>query len=191
MAATMSIYLDTGGSDATPGFETDVDALSPNLRFKVADNSVIDTANPIPIPAAGTNYSYWKSVYLFCDNADSHTMDNLKFYSDGSNTFGTGVGLVVGEQFPVKNSGSDAGYEVADTAAELSANHSGISSVVDVFTKSSGSPLSGPTISESGSAIDAANETSNYLVFQMTVADTASPGELPVDETLTIQYDEA
>jgi len=191
VAATVSIYFDFGGSDGTPGTEQDVDALGPpNLRFKVADDATIDTNDPIPIPASGTGYSYWKQIYLYCDNPDGNSIDNLRFYSDGVNSFGTGVDLKVAEQFPTKTSISDAGYEVANEASEMSSAHSGVTSVVSVFDKSEGSPLSGPSIGESGGVIDAAGETSNYLVLQMTVADTASPGELPVDETLTIKYDE-
>lgn len=194
MVATVSIYFSFGGTDGTPGTEQDVDGLGPpNIRFKVADNATIDTADPIPIPGAGTNYSYWKQIYLYCDLPDGNSLDNLKFYSDGTNSFGTGVDLMVGGQFPVKNSGASTGYEVADTTDEMvsgTANHSGITSSASVFTYDSGSPLTGPTISEAGSVIDATGETSNYLVFQMNVASTASPGELPVDETLTIQYDE-
>jgi hypothetical protein len=195
MVATMSIYYDFGGTDTTPGTEQDVDALGPpQIRFKLADNATIDTNNKLVVPAAGTNYSYWKQIYLYCDNADGNTIDNLKFYMDGANSFGTGVSLMVGDEFPTKNSGSDAGYEVAtgsgDSGDEMVAAHASLSGSTDAFTYTSGAPLSGPSISEGGSAIDAAGESSNYLVFQMNIASTAAPGALPVDETATIQYDE-
>lgn len=194
MVATMSIYLDTGGSDNSPANEDDIDGLGPpNLRFKLADNSTIDTNNKLVIPAAGTNYSYWKQCYLYCDAADGNTMDNLKTYADGSNSFGTGVDVQIGLQFPEKNSGSSAGYDAAagsgDSGEELT-THTDITTKASIFNYSSGSPLSGPSISEGTGEIDAATETSNYIVLQMDVADTASPGELPVDETFTIQYDE-
>jgi len=167
----------------------------PNLRFKLADNATIDANNKLVIPAAGTNYSLWKQIYLYCDNADSHTLDNLKFYSDGTNSFGTGVDLQVGLQFPTKNSGASTGYELptltGDSGDEMVAGHTVITSKASVFDYTSAAPLTGPTISEAGNVINAAGETSNYLVLQMDVASTAGPGELPVDETLTIQYDEA
>jgi len=102
--------------------------------------------------------------------------------------------LKVGEQFPTKNSGSDAGYEVAtgtpgDSGDEMVAAHAGLSSSVDAFGKTQGSPLSGPSISEAGNIIDAVGETTDYLALQMEVDDTASPGDL-ANETLTFQYDE-
>jgi len=194
MAAQLSVYLDFGGADGSPATEQDIDALGPpNLRFKTADDAAIDGNNPIPIPAAGTKYSYWKQIYLHCDAAPDTQIDNIRFYTDGGG-FGTGITLKVGEQFPTKNSGSDAGYEVAtgtpgDSGDEMVANHAGLTSSVNAFSKTQASPLSGPSISEAGNVIDAVGETSDYLVLQMEVDDTASPGDL-ADETLTFQYDE-
>jgi len=194
MVAAFSVYFDFGGSDGTPGTEQDVDALGPpTLRFKTNDNATIDSNDPVPIPAAGTNYSYWKQVYLYCDTAPDTQVDNVKFYTDGSD-FGTGITLNVGDEFPTKNNASDAGYEVATgtsgtTGDEVTANHAGVTGVTDAFTFTSGSPLSGPTISEDGSIINAIGETTNYLVFQLAVTSTATPGNKS-NETLTFQYDE-
>lgn len=194
MVAVFNVYFDFGGSDTAPGTQQNTDGLGPpRVRFKTNDNATIDAVDPIPIVAGQTKYSYWKHIYLKCATAPAVQVDNVKFYTDGGG-FGTGITLNVGEQFPVKNSGSSAGYEVADgtpgdTGAEVVAGHGGITSVVSAFGKTSGSPLVGPSISESGSIINAINETTNYLVFQMAVIDTASPGNLD-DETLTFQYDE-
>jgi|APSaa5957512535_1039671.scaffolds.fasta_scaffold55736_2 hypothetical protein len=194
MVGAVSVYFDTAGSDTAPGAETDIDALGPpTLRMKTNDNTTIDSADPVPIPSAGTTYSYWKQVYLYCDTAPDTSIDNLKFYSDGTG-FGTGITLNVGDEFPTKNSGSDAGYEIAtgtsgSTGDEVTANHASVTGVTDVFSFTSGSPLSGPTISEDSSIINAIGETSNYLVLQLAVTSTATPGN-KTDETLTIQYDE-
>lgn len=194
MVAAFSVYFDHGGSDTAPGTSTDVDALGPpTLRFKTNDNATIDAVDPIPIPAAGTNYSYWKHIYLKCDTAPDTQVDNIKFYTDGAG-FGTGITLNVGLQFPTKNNASSAGYEVATgtpgtTGDEFVAAHASISSSADAFTYTSGSPLSGPTISEDGNIINSINETTNYLVLQMAVINTATPGN-KTNETLTFQYDE-
>lgn len=194
MVATFSIYYDHGGSDTAPGTSTDVDDLGPPaIRFKTNDNSTIDSVDPVPIPTSGTNYSYWKQIYLRCDTAPDTQVDNLKFYTDGTG-FGTGITLNVGLQFPTKNSGSSAGYEVATgtpgtTGDEVVAGHASISSVASAFGYNVGSPLSGPTISEDSSIINAIGETSNYLVFQIAVINTATPGN-KTNETLTLQYDE-
>ena len=188
MAADLSVYFDFGGTDNNPATEQDTDGLGPpNIRFKQADNATIDTNNPIPIPAAGSEYSRWKQLYLYCDTAPSTQVDNIKFYTDGTG-FGTGITMNVGDQFPVKNSGSNAGYDVSD-ADEIMTNHTDITSMTDAFTYTSGAPLSGPTISEAGAIIDGIGETTNYLVLNMAVGSTASPGDL-ANETLTLQYDE-
>ena len=94
----------------------------------------------------------------------------------------------VGDQFPLHSAAVETGYDVSD-ANEIMTNHTDITSSTDAFTFNSGSPLSGPSISESGSVIDAISETTNYLVLQMEVIDTASPGNL-TDETFTFRYDE-
>lgn len=194
MAADLSVYFDFGGSDTSPGTEQDTDALgAPNVRWKTADDATIDANNPIPKPSAGTKRSYWKQLYLYCDTGPATQVDNLKFYTDGTG-YGTGITLKVGDEFPTKNSGSDAGYEVAtgtpgDTGDEMVAAHAGLSGSTDAFSFTSGSPLSGPSISEAGNIINASGETSDYLVFQLEVVSTASAGNL-ADETLTFMYDE-
>ena len=189
--ATFSVYLDTGGSDGSPGASTDIDALGPpTLKFKNADNPTIDSNDKLTVPAASTIYSRWKSIYLKCDaNADAHTINNVKLYSDGSNSLGTGVDLMVGLQFPTHNSGATTGYEVADNANELVAEHGGITTSASIFDYSSAAGLS-VSISEAGNIINAANETTNYVILQMNVASTANPG-VTTTETLTFSFDEA
>ena len=189
MAATFNVMVDFGGSDGSPGTSTNTDALGPpNLRFKRADNATIDTSNPCIVPTSGTSYSRWKSIYLKCTGAPSTQVDNVKIYTDGGG-FGTGIAVKVGLQFPTKNSGSSSGYEVAGTDdEELVAGHGGITTSASLFDYTSGSALS-VSISESGSIINATNETTNYVLLQMETISTASPGNL-TDETITWSYDE-
>lgn len=189
MAAVFSVFFDFGGTDNTPGTLQNVDALGPPcVRFKQADDATIDSVAPIPIPAAGTNYSRWKQIYLKCTTAPSTQVDNVKFYTDGAG-FGTGIALKIADANPVKNSGASTGYDVADVNTTMaSGGHTDVTTITDAFTYTSGSPRT-CTISESGSIINAINETTNYIVLQMEVGTTASPGDL-ANETLTWQYDE-
>ena len=188
MAAVFDVYYDFGGSDNSPGTEQDIDELgAPNLRFKQADNATIDANDPMPIPAAGNEYSRWKQIYLKCATAPDTQVDNIRFFTDGGG-FGTGITVNAADEFPVKNSGADTGYDVSDADVVMT-THTDITAVTDAFTFTSGSPLSGPTISEAGSVINAIGETTNYLVLQMVVASTASPGDL-ANETFTLRYDE-
>lgn len=190
MVATFNVMLDTGGTDQTPGTSTNTDALGPpNMRFKHADDPNIDTNSPIPIPASGTNYSKWKSCYLKCTGAPNTQVNNVQFYTGGVN-FGTGITVRVGNVFPTKNSGSNTGYRVATPLdVAMLNNYAGITSVTDAFTYTSGSTLVGPPITESSNIITSINQTTNYIVFQMEVISTASPGNL-ASKTWTLQYDE-
>jgi len=196
MVATVAVFFDFAGTDATPGTQQDVSGLGPpNLRFKTNDNATIDSVDPIPIPTTGSNFSYWKQVYLEVTGGTFTQIDNVQFYTDGGG-FGTGITTNVGNELPTKNSGSDAGYEVATGVAGTSGDdmldtmvgHSGLTGETDAFTFTSGSTKA-VSISEAGSIMNATGESTNYLVFQMDVINTASPGDL-ADETWTYQYDE-
>ena len=193
MAAVMDVYFDFGGSDTSPGSEQDTDALGPpRMRFKTNDNATIDLVDPVPIPAAGTKYSYWKQIYLLCGTAPATQVDNIKFYTDGGG-FGAGIAVKVGDETPNKTNASSSGYEIAtgtpgDTGDEMVAAHAGLTGSTDVFSYTSGSPKS-VTIGESGNIINLANETSAYIILQMEVTNSASPGTLS-SETFTWRYDE-
>ncbi len=190
MPATVAVYVETG-PNATP-VEADTTALGPpNIRFKTADDATIDANNPIPIPASGTNRSFWKHIFLKANGGTFTQIDNVKFFTDGTG-FGTGITTFVGDETPTKNSGSTAGYDqatgmVGSDGDELT-THTNITAKTDAFTFTSGSPKT-VSISETSNIIDAVGETTNYVVGQMDVASTASPGDL-ADETWTFQYDE-
>jgi len=195
MAAVFNIMFDFGGSDTSPGTEQIVDDLGPpNIRFKTADDATIDTNNPIPIPTSGTKYSYWKQIYMKCTTAPSTKVDNVKFYTD-SGGFGTGITVKVGTETPDKHSGAGGNdnYEIAtgtpgDSGNEMTAGHAGLSGSSDAFGYTSASPKT-LTISEDSFQIDAIGEMTDYLIFQMEVISSASPGDL-ANETWTIKYDE-
>jgi hypothetical protein len=97
----------------------------------------------------------------------------------------------------VKNSGSSSGYDVAtgtvgDTGDRMDSGankHTDITTRNDLFGYTLGSPMTGPSISEASSQIDAINETTNYAVLQVEVVDTASSG-VKTAETITFQFDE-
>ena len=188
MVADFEVTQDTGGTVDNPALSTNTDPLGPpNVRYKRADNAVIDTNNPNIIPSAGTTNSRWKSLYLKCTTAPNTQVNNVKIYTDGTG-FGTGITVNVGDETPTKNSASDAGYDPSDTNDDPLTNHVDITAVTDFFTFTSGSPKS-VSISEAGNIINAINETTDYVVTQMDVINTASPGDL-VNETITWEWDE-
>lgn len=183
MAATFNTILDTGGSDNSPG----ASATVTNLRFNVADDNDQDTGNPVPIPSAGTNYSFWKQVYLECTGAPDTQVDNMELYSDGT-AFDANVALNVGNELPVHTSGDTTGYDLA-TAAEVMTNHTDITGVTNINDFTSGGSEKTITIGEAGNIIDDVGETTHYVVLQVAVGTGASPGTLAAEE-ITWQYDE-
>lgn len=193
----MSVRYDFGGIDGTPGTMQDVDALGPpNIRFKLADNATIDTNAKLVVPGMGLGpyYSFWKHIYLYCDDPDGNTINNIKTYSDGVNNLGAGVDWKIGLEFPINSSTSRAGYEVATGGAtsgdEVVANHGGIATVASIFDYTAGVGALPVTISEAGNVINAVGERTRYTVHQWSITDAAAPGAT-VAETITWTYDEA
>jgi len=162
MAATVQIHEMTAtdtGTDKTDG----------TVRFKSADNTTVDTNNRLTVPESGTNYSYTKQLQLNVTVAPDTDLQDLEAYSDGSNGFGTGIGV----QYDVQSSfQSQQNTDISGT---------------DLFTADSGSPIdmdANNTGPHTGTGYQG-----DILRLQMTVADTASQGSLSA-ETLTFSYTE-
>lgn len=164
MAATVTIGEKNGAG------ATYTDKTSGTIRFKNADNSTVDTNNPMVIPGAGVDYSYEKWLRLkIGGTGPSVQITNLKFYTDGSNGLGTGVLL----------------YAKAVTAYATPAEATGTAGYTDAFTYTSGSALSLGAGPYSGTN----TEIGDHCVMMMTVGTTATQGQTP-SETLTFSYDE-
>lgn len=163
MAATVQIHEMTALS-------TGVDKTSGTVRFKTANETSVDTSNRLQVPAAGTNYSYTKQLRFYFSTGPSVDIQNLRAYTDGSNTFGTGIGV------QYDNQGNTF-------SANVNTNISG----TDLFTKNSGSPID-LDVTNTGPHTGTGYK-GDLLRLQMTVASTASPGTLTA-ETLTFAYDE-
>jgi hypothetical protein len=184
MAATVIINRTTGTS---PGADTDITGI--NTRANAEDaHSTAGTTNPIRIPSSGTNYSYWVTTRLEVSVTPAGTIDNLRWFTDGANSFGTGVTATGAKA----STGADAGYREATgtpgtTGTQLlQANHSGLDEApVDIFTLTSGSPksLTGTITNPSTGSFG------DNWVYQLEVDNTAGPGAT-TGETFTWRYDE-
>lgn len=162
MAASVQIHEMTGTS-------TGVDKTTGTVRFKTAEETTVDSNNRLQVPAAGTNYSYTKLLRFYFVSGPSVDITNLRAYSDGTNTFGTGIGVQ---------------YTLLGTwSANINTNISG----TDVFTKTSGAVID-LDVTNTGPHTGTGYK-GDYLRLQMTVASTANPGTLTA-ETLTFAYDE-
>jgi len=161
MVATVIINEKNGAGEVSS------DKTGGTIRFKNVDNAVVDTNNPLVIPATGSDWSFEKWLRLNVSGTFTE-ISNLKFYMDGANNFGTGINSWV------------------KTAASYVTPVEGTSSAgsLDTFSYTSAAPLNlgaGPyTI---------AGDIGSYLVMLMEVQSTATQGVLSA-ETLTIAYDE-
>ena len=162
MAATVQIIEKNGAGG------TGTDKTSGTIRFKNADNSTVDTANPMVKPGAGLDYSFEKWVRLSVTGGTYTEITNIKAYCDGSVSFGTDVTV----------------YAKAVAAFATPAEATATTGYASIATYTSGSPLSlgaGPYTST--------GEKGDHLVMMMTVGTTASGGLTPT-ETLSIGWDE-
>lgn len=167
MPATVNIVSHHGAAGAT---QTNVDGGS--VRFKLSDDDTVDANNPIAIPTGADVYSYIKQFRFSAGTTPSNTINNLKFYMDGANGFGTGVSL------NVKTSASYTNPLTQTTTA--------LGSTASAFTYTSGSPLSVTgSISNPSTGL-----FGDYIQMQMQVANTATQGTTG-SETATFQYDES
>ena len=161
MPATVSIHSYHGAAGAT-------EAAVTAIRFKKADNDTADTNNRMPIPAAGTEYSYIKHLSLYADTSPAALIDTLKLYGDGA--LPTGVQMYV----------VDATYTnpVANADAALgtwSNNYAGYTSAAPLSIAGS---IANPTTGKI---------QTNYAKMQMGVISTAAAGIMTA-ETLTFSY---
>lgn len=162
MAATVQLVeKNTAGGTRT-------DKTAGTIRFKTADNSTVDLNNPIVKPPSGTNYSFEKWLRMNVSGGSYSQITNVKWYSDGANGLGTGVGL----------------WAKAVTTFATPALGTATTGYADFFSYTSGAPLSlgaGPYTST--------GEKGDHAVMLMTVASTASGGVTPT-ETGTLAWDE-
>lgn len=87
MAATVIINEKNGAG------ETATDKTSLTVRFKNADNATVDTADPLVIPTANTEYSFEKFLRLQFTVAPDTEITNMEFFMDGAKGWAAGVKL--------------------------------------------------------------------------------------------------
>ncbi len=169
MAAVIQIHEMSAlasGADKTDG----------TVRFKDADNATVDANNPLVIPSEGSIYSYTKKLRAYMNTAPDTKVENLRWYSDGVNGWGSyvdvnvlniGTSWVANSKTPISGGASMFGY-TSDSPAPLDGD------VTDV----------GPFLpAKEGSYIG------DLIEMQMVVQAGASPGTL-ASETWTLAYDE-
>lgn len=162
MAATVQIVEKNGAGG------TQTDKTSGTIRFKNADNATVDLNNPMVKPTSGTDYSFEKWLRLNVSGGTYSQITNIRFYTDGGNGLGTGIGL----------------YAKAVASYATPAEATATTGYTNAFSYTSGSSLSlgaGPYTST--------GEKGDHAVLICTVDNTASQGVTPT-ETLTFAWDE-
>lgn len=138
------------------------------VRFKKADNDAADTNNRMPIPAAGTEYSYVKHLALVAATTPAALIDTCRMYGDGA--LPTGIQMYVADATytnPVAQADTALGSWSNNYAAQTSAAKLTIAG-------SLANPSTGKIYT-------------NYLQMQMGVISTASAGIMSA-ETVTLEY---
>ncbi len=184
MSATVIIERYTGaGPTATPMGANTVGGTSDSAQMLA--NAGLSVA-PIRIPISGVNYGYWVTTGLNVTVAPATGINNVRWYTDGTNNLGTGVDISLADQTLIRGSEYDqaTGTEGV-TGDELVANHSFVTSKATAFARTSGSPLS-----VTGSIANTTGALGNYVVYQFDVINTASPGPTS-QETITWAFDES
>ena len=170
-------------------------------RMSTTDSNAPANTYPIPLPAAGLNYSYWMSLALTITNIqDATLLNNHKLYMDGACgwNLGTSGELNVGLRDSGDNGCPEVSYQQAlgtegTTGYDLADDTNGHAyyksqvpeeGALDGYT--SGAPL---TVDSGDHTIA---EQFNHVVLQC-VVDTEANGAVrgaQVAETVTFQYDE-
>ena len=174
MAATVLIEELNGAG------ETATDKTSGTVRYKNADDAVVDTANPLIIPTSNREYSFEKFLRLRFTVAPDTEITNLEAYTDGASW----------PQAQVK------GWYVIEAAYTTPAVPTETNdppqmpvggtpvAAVDLFALTSGAPADLGAGPHTGTG-----QKGSYLVTCMEVEIGATQGTQPT-ETLTFRFDE-
>ena len=177
MAATFLIANITGAGAAS------ADVTSGSVTAGTSDEATSPSA--IPVPPSGSNHSYWQTYHPVVTVAPDNAVNNLKFYTDGTNSLGTGITAIIAEA---------SGYVVATGAAGssgsvlVSGNHAGLTndgatSDLFLYTSSCKLPVAGSIGPTTGCVGD------EHVVIQLSVISTAGAGNSS-EETMTWEFDE-
>jgi len=189
MVATVIIERLTGPAGTI--VRTPITSL--NTRANTADaHSTNDTASPIEIPGAGTNYSYWVNTQLNCTVTPDNLIDNLEWFTDGTNSYGTGITLQVAQcalaSYTIASgTGGQTGILLDDTNYSGGTITPATPGADNAFAFVTGTPLAvtGSITNPSTGAFG------NIVVYQVAVGTSATSGTKPATpETITWRYDE-
>ncbi|KKN08730.1 hypothetical protein LCGC14_1053800 [marine sediment metagenome] len=186
MVATVTIRRLTGVSVGP----TSTDITSINTRANAEDvHSTGDTASPIEIPTAGSNFSFWVNTILHATTAPDNLLDNIEWFTDGGNSYGTGITLQVATA--ARASYTEAPGTIGVTGTELTdTNYTGGTITPATPTDNAFAFVTGAPLSVAGSTTTT-GEFGELVIYQVKVITTATPGTKPATaEIITWRFDE-
>lgn len=157
--------------------ETATDKTGGSVRFKNADNALVNATNPLVKPSAGSDRSYEKWLRLQIGvTGPTGEITNPQFYSDGTNNFGTGISCFIRTTNP--GSYSQPAEPADDTAG------------TSVFTYDTGARKD-MDVANPGPFTGTSVDIADYAVMWMTIGTTVVAPQNPTpSETFTFSYDE-
>ncbi len=179
MAATVLIEeLNTSG-------ETPTDKTSGTLRFKLADNAIVDTENRLVIPDSGQTFSFEKWLRLNATVAPPLDIQDVEVYMDGSNDWPTGVKLWIAAaaSFDGVN-----GPTRPNEANDPPKGPDDVTDMVNAFNYTSASPLSLETGNPGPHT--GTGQFADYVVLVMEIEPGTVVGVLAVED-LTFRFKES
>lgn len=132
------------------------------------------------------NLSYWCVTRLDVTAGTYTTINNLKWYTDGGNSLGTGVAMKVATATSYVQATGTSGT-TGDALSNVTGGYGGTLSGIpaNAFTYTSGASLSVSGTTSSS----ATGQFGDRVVYQIEVDSTAGPGTTTA-ETITWSYDE-
>ena len=177
MSATVQIRRLTG-AQATPT-STDVTAGSVHAGTQDANTSPCK----IPVPTSGSNHSFWVNTQLHATVAPDNYCNNIFWYTDGGNGFGTGVTAIVSMASAYASAIGTAGSSGTLLNTTNHASLTGAPSDLFLYTSSCKLTVAGSIAATTGSF-------SNRVVFQLSVISTGVAGNSGAEQ-ITWTFDEA
>lgn len=183
MVATITIRRLTGAACS----QTSSDITCINTRANAADShSTNCTSNPI-ILSCSTVYSYWVVTRLHATVAPDNLVDNVKWFTDGCNSYGSCITLQVGQAcgYTQATGACGSGTLLNNTNYSTGTLAPACPGADNAFCFVTCSPLS-----VTGST-SSTGEFGNYVIYQVAAGASATPGTKPATpETITWRYDE-
>ncbi len=177
MVATVQIHEKNGTG------EVSTDKTSITVRFKNADDKEVDTNDRLVVPTSLREYSFRKVLRTRITVAPDVDLQNLRFYSDGSNGFGTGIKV----WYAITPSYTQG---AVPSEANDPPQFPGTTAMADFFGLVSGTPGDLDASSANPGPHTGTGDKGDYMNLVMEVETTAAPGQLTPTETLTVAFDE-